>query len=453
MVDFALLPPEINSVRIYAGAGSAPLVAAATAWDSLAVELNSAATAYRSVLSTLTGGPWVGPSSSAMAAAAAPYVFWMDTTAAQAKQTASRLGAALGAYEAAFAATVPPPAVEVNRALLASLVATNIFGQNTPAIAATEAQYAEMWAQDAAAMYDYAGASVSATTLTPFGPPPQIATLIATNTQGAAVAQATASAADSSIQTTLSQLLSAIPGALRNLASAGMFNPITWLENILGSPTGTALNVLAANVGNLNLVSSGFAYSVSAGLTLASTLGGFVPSADAVAEVAPEVGLASVVDSSALATPGTTGVTAGMGASATVGKLSVPAPWVSAPAIRLAATASPSAGLTGLTLAGAAGPSSCSGDIPVMGSLVNAPRGDQTRPRSTSAHRVIASMPGEQGAGAQSPGREVPAQRSAAHVSTLSESERQELARLREKIAEVATERDAAARLLKEAML
>lgn len=32
-------------------------------------------------------------------------------------------------------------------------VATNILGQNTPAIAATETQYAEMWAQDAAAMY------------------------------------------------------------------------------------------------------------------------------------------------------------------------------------------------------------------------------------------------------------------------------------------------------------
>ncbi|WP_252159672.1 PPE domain-containing protein, partial [Mycobacterium tuberculosis] len=41
--------------------------------------------------------------------------------------------------------------VVANRALLVALVATNFFGQNTPAIAATEAQYAEMWAQDAAA--------------------------------------------------------------------------------------------------------------------------------------------------------------------------------------------------------------------------------------------------------------------------------------------------------------
>jgi len=38
---------------------------------------------------------------------------------------------------------------------LASLVATNFFGQNAPAIAAAEAQYAEMWAQDVSAMGGY----------------------------------------------------------------------------------------------------------------------------------------------------------------------------------------------------------------------------------------------------------------------------------------------------------
>ena len=115
------------------------------------------------MVSELTGGSWVGPSSGSMAAAVAPYVSWMSTTAAQAQQTASQLESAVAAYEAAFAATVPPPEIEVNRALLASLVSTNLLGQNTPAIMATEAQYAEMWAQDAAAMYGYAGASAAAT--------------------------------------------------------------------------------------------------------------------------------------------------------------------------------------------------------------------------------------------------------------------------------------------------
>ncbi|MCV7029324.1 PPE family protein, partial [Mycobacterium sherrisii] len=41
-MDFAMLPPEVNSGRMYAGAGSGPLMAAAAAWDGLAAELSSA---------------------------------------------------------------------------------------------------------------------------------------------------------------------------------------------------------------------------------------------------------------------------------------------------------------------------------------------------------------------------------------------------------------------------
>ena len=89
VVDFAALPPEINSGRMYAGAGSGPLVAAAASWEGLASQLGSASTSYRAVVSDLTGGAWVGPSSVSMAAAAAPYVAWMSTTATAAEQTAS----------------------------------------------------------------------------------------------------------------------------------------------------------------------------------------------------------------------------------------------------------------------------------------------------------------------------------------------------------------------------
>ncbi|WP_139805816.1 PPE family protein, partial [Mycobacterium avium] len=110
--------------------------AAATAWQNLAAELQSAAASYSSVLSGLTAGPWVGPSSLAMASAAAPYVAWMQQTAAQAAETAAQATAAATAYETAFAAHVPPAVIAENRALLAQLVATNIFGQNTAAIAA-----------------------------------------------------------------------------------------------------------------------------------------------------------------------------------------------------------------------------------------------------------------------------------------------------------------------------
>lgn len=82
-----------------------------------------------------------------MAAAAAPYVLWIVTTAGQAEETGAQAKAAVAAYEAAFAMTVPPPVIAANRALLMALIATNFFGQNTPAIMATEAQYMDMWAR------------------------------------------------------------------------------------------------------------------------------------------------------------------------------------------------------------------------------------------------------------------------------------------------------------------
>jgi len=60
-LDFATLPPEINSARMYTGAGAAPMLAAASAWKGLAAELRSAALSYGSVLSALTGEEWQGP--------------------------------------------------------------------------------------------------------------------------------------------------------------------------------------------------------------------------------------------------------------------------------------------------------------------------------------------------------------------------------------------------------
>ncbi|ETW24839.1 hypothetical protein MGAST_06030, partial [Mycobacterium gastri 'Wayne'] len=153
VLDFGALPPEINSGRMYAGPGSGPMMVAAAGWDGLAAELSTAAAGYGSVITELTSSPWVGPASASMLAAAAPYVAWLNATAEQAEQAGMQARVAATAYETAFAMTVPPAVVAANRALLLALIATNFFGQNTPAIAATEAQYAEMWAQDAAAMY------------------------------------------------------------------------------------------------------------------------------------------------------------------------------------------------------------------------------------------------------------------------------------------------------------
>jgi PPE-repeat protein len=192
---FAAFPPEINSGRMYTGSGSGPLLAAAAAWDDLASELQSAAASYSSVISGLTSGPWLGPSSLSMAAAVTPYLTWMQGTAAQAAETASQATAAASAYETAFAAHVPPEEIAANRSQLASLVGTNIVGQNNAAIAATEVQYAEMWAQDALAMDTYAGSSAAASKLTQFTAAPQVTNASGPASQAAAVAQAAATPA------------------------------------------------------------------------------------------------------------------------------------------------------------------------------------------------------------------------------------------------------------------
>src|SRR5437879_12761394 len=115
MLDFGALPPEINSGRMYVGAGSGPLLTAAAAWDELAAELQSTASSYGSTIEGLTVGPWTGPSSMAMAAAAAPYVAWLTATGPQPHLAAAQAKLHAGAYEPAFPATAPPPVIAANR--------------------------------------------------------------------------------------------------------------------------------------------------------------------------------------------------------------------------------------------------------------------------------------------------------------------------------------------------
>ena len=252
-MDFATLPPEINSARMYAGPGPGPMLAAASAWDALAAELQSTAASYRAAISELTGGPWLGASSATMTAATTPYLDWMTTSAAQAEQTATQARAAAAAYETAFATTVPPAVIAANRSLLMTLIATNVLGQNTAAIAATEVAYAEMWAQDATAMYDYAGSAAVASTLTPFAKPPPTTNPAG---QGAAVSQ--------SIVSSGSQVIRVIPQALQGLATSAAAAPAGPVSDLL-SAIAPALTAVAIPVGATSIGSS--ATSISAGLT------------------------------------------------------------------------------------------------------------------------------------------------------------------------------------------
>jgi PPE-repeat protein len=344
MLDFGALPPEINSSRMYAGPGSGSLAAAAVAWDELASELQFAASAYQSVITGLTSGPWLGPAATAAATAATPYAAWMNATAGQAEEAAAQAKAAIGAYETAFMMTVPPPVVAANRALLAALTATNFFGQNSAAIAATEALYSEMWAQDAAAMYGYAGSSAAASTLTAFTSAPQVTDPTGTAAQGSAVAQATGEAAGST-QTTLAQLLSSVPTTLEGLASpasnsSGLSGMLSELTSGLSS---TSLPSVFSDIGSSDWISIAPSwlmtsmtplYGLSAVLGMAQTMQGMATTAAQGVAGAAEVAAADAAGAAAGAAgaagwAGDLGALASMGQAASLGSLSVPPAWTS----------------------------------------------------------------------------------------------------------------------------
>jgi triacylglycerol lipase len=154
-MSFSVWPPEVNSVLLLDGPGPGPMLEAAAAWDGIGSELSSAANAFNSITSDLASQVWQGPASASMTNAAAGYVDWLGGAAAQAQQSAAQARAAASAFEAALATIVDPGLITANRGRLVSLVTSNLFGQNAHAIAAAEAEYEQMWAQDVAAMSGY----------------------------------------------------------------------------------------------------------------------------------------------------------------------------------------------------------------------------------------------------------------------------------------------------------
>ena len=148
----------------------------------------------------------------------------------------------------AHVARVPPALIATNRAQRAALSATNIVGQNTAAIAGVEAQYAQMWAQDAAVMYNYAGLSAAATQVTPFSAPPPT--------------------------TSAQSILTAVPLLLEKLASA---------SSLWNSTGGGLLNSMTGSSSTASLYQSLFTMSsaasrliLPANATMISTIMGMV---------------------------------------------------------------------------------------------------------------------------------------------------------------------------------
>lgn len=459
-MDYAALPPEVNSGRMYAGAGAGPMLATAAAWDQLAGELCSAADSYQAVISELTEDSWQGPASASMAAAAMPYATWMTATAAQVQQAASQARAAAAAYQAAYSAMVPPQAITANRAVLTKLLATNTFGQNAPAIAANQAQYGQMWAQDTAAMYSYAAASAAATTLAPFSEAPQT-----TNPAGAANQ---AAASNQAITTGgLAQASSQIPNVLQGIASGASVDPSQWLLDLLNSTPIQGFEGLMAGssglqslfLGSFGFFASGILFMLSPGENIAVMAAMAAAAPAALVSDVSGAAEGALLAGSAESLAGSAGLggaqaSASLARAASVGGLSVPQSWGSAaPAIRLAsgAAALPIAGAEGLS---AAAPGGMFGaPMGPIGSVVNAPRNGE-RSRYGSRAKLLPGMAAESTGHDGTPGHW-------ANFDGLTPepgpaSERDQLNGLRKAVTAMSKERDVLKRsatlLIKEAM-
>jgi PPE-repeat protein len=327
MLDFGALPPEINSGLMYAGAGSASMMGAASEWNTLAAELNSAAVAYGRVVNTLSSEEWLGQASTSMAQAVTPYVEWMRTTAAAAEHAASQAMSAAAAFETAHATIVPPPVIAANRVNLAQLLSTNVLGQNTAAIAALEAQYGEMWATDSATMYNYAGRSVNTSAVKPFTSAPHMTNPAGTAHQTTSVTTATGSSAGTA-QNTLHSKMSKITSALGKLSQAAVpaddpvkdaltSGPLGWLGDIFTfyAPFSTTFY----NTEGLPFFSAGLANTFVSIAKSTGALGGAATVA-APAAVAPPAGGLGLAGGGA-------SIAGALGNAATVGRLSVPPVW------------------------------------------------------------------------------------------------------------------------------
>jgi PPE-repeat protein len=332
-IDFSAFPPDVNSALMYSGAGSGPLLAAATAYANLAAEVSATANQWESIISLLTTEQWTGTGAAAAASAAQPIVTYLTETAATLEQASTAATTSAAAYEAAFAATIPPPVIAANESATATAIATNFMGVNSAIIAALQAEYEEFWVQDATAMTTYSAASLTAGTLTPVTP---LTTAVNPGLQAVEAPAITAApviqAAAIPVQST--SLLQSIDGAL---GTPSIFNAING-----------AVNTAAWFIGN----------TIPTAVSLGHTLAGAAVPAAAVGDVVPDAGAAGVVEGTMVrsVTPmaglGYGGAaSAGMGESALVGKLAVPATWsAAAPTAELASATAPLGG-SGWTVA------------------------------------------------------------------------------------------------------
>lgn len=330
-MEYWTAPPEVTSTKMYTGPGSDPMEAAAAAWSQLGAEMKSAAAAYRSIIGQLGGEEWLGPASAAMVTAVAPYLAWMHATGEQAEQAAMQARSASAAFQMAHSMTVPPISVMANRALLQKLVATNVLGQNTPSIAATEAEHHEMWAQDAVAMSGYHAQAAAATKLSDFMSPPNPTNPAGQVSQAAAVSQAAGNSAGTHAPAASGALQSMVNSAAAQSAAgappSGAADLLADPNYILGNQTlGNAISSTNLGANNICAVWRGFS-GITGAQKLMTEFAKDAAKGAADAAQGMAQGAAGAAQGAANAAGGLGGIAGNLGQAGSIGGLSVPPSW------------------------------------------------------------------------------------------------------------------------------
>jgi PPE-repeat protein len=189
------MPPELNTARLMAGAGEAPMIQAAAGWEALAIFLETQADELAGSLAALSS-TWSGAASERAIAATTPMVIWLRTTSLQAQKRALQASSQASSYATAMATTPPIPEIEENHVTHAVLEATNFLGINTVPIGVNEADYfIRMWNQAAGAMDAYQAETVANTLFEPIPPmTPIVIPGVGESTVGTALGQIAAQA-------------------------------------------------------------------------------------------------------------------------------------------------------------------------------------------------------------------------------------------------------------------
>src|SRR6476469_5217967 len=189
------MPPALNTARLMAGAGEAPMLQAAAGWEALAVFLEAQADELAGSLAALSS-IWSGTASERAVSATMPMVVWLRTTALQAQKRAMQATSQASSYATAKATTPPIPETEENHVTHAVLESTNFLGINTVPIGVNDADYfIRMWNQAAFAMDAYQAETVANTLFEPIPPmTPIVIPGVGETTVGTALGQVAAQA-------------------------------------------------------------------------------------------------------------------------------------------------------------------------------------------------------------------------------------------------------------------